>query len=140
METHERRMVSILPLGLLALVLTGCEDVLYDAPAVTYATSDGYVQEPPQQEQASQPMNTEQYADFPIPKENPHGDLRVTSYGLIDVGAKDKPDQRIAAIHMHMALTNNSDQAWTVDTREQRISIAGHGTSVVAFVSKRVLR
>ncbi|HEX4479038.1 MAG TPA: hypothetical protein VH142_28345, partial [Polyangiaceae bacterium] len=125
----------ILPLGIVVLALSGCEDELYDTVPVTYASSEGYAPEQQQQQEAARTVNTELHADFQIPKENPHGDLRVTSYGLVDVGAKNKPDQRIAAVHVRMALTNNSDQSWTIDTREQRLSVEGYGSSVVAFAT-----
>ncbi len=74
-------------------------------------------------------------ADYPIPKDSPRGDLRIASYGLVDVGPQSQSDKRIQAVHLRMTVINNSDLPWTLDTRQQRIDVEGYGTSVAAFAS-----
>src|SRR6516164_9185147 len=121
---------AILRIGIAIFALTGCEDELYEVGPAAYATSEGYAPPTAEQQQAQTLAPQQISADYAIPKENPHGDLRVTSYGLVDVGARDQSDQshRVAALHLRMALTNDSDQPWTIDTREQRISLEGYGS------------
>jgi hypothetical protein len=74
-------------------------------------------------------------ADFMIPSDAPRGDLRVASYGLVDIGPQNKTEERASAIHVRMTLTNDSDVQWTLDVREQRIELGSYGTSVSAFAS-----
>jgi hypothetical protein len=72
-------------------------------------------------------------ADYPIPKEAPRGDVRVASYGIADVGGS--RDDRVRALHLRLTLIDNSDRAWTMDTREQLVDLDGYGRSVAAYAS-----
>jgi len=74
-------------------------------------------------------------ATYPIPRDAPRGNLRIASYGLVDIGPQTQSDKRIVALHLRMTLTNDSDRPWTLDTREQRVALEGFGTSVAAFAS-----
>lgn len=74
-------------------------------------------------------------ADYPIPREAPRGDVRLASYGIVDLGSPSEENDRIRAFHIRMTLIDNTDRPWTVDTREQRIELDGYGTSAAAFVS-----
>ena len=73
-------------------------------------------------------------ADYPIPKEAPRGDVRVASYGIADVGGGSR-DDRVRALHLRLTLIDNSDRAWTMDTREQLVDLDGYGQSVAAYAS-----
>lgn len=76
-------------------------------------------------------------ADYPIPADMPHGDVRVASYGIVDIGPrhpKNKSDE-LRALHLRFTITNNGERDWSFDTREQRVALQGWGTSAAAFVS-----
>ena len=74
-------------------------------------------------------------ADYPIPREAPRGDVRLASYGIVDLGSPTDEHDRIRAFHLRMTLIDDGDRAWTVDTREQRLELDRWGTSAAAFVS-----
>jgi hypothetical protein len=73
-------------------------------------------------------------ADYPIPKEAPRGDVRVASYGIADLGARDR-DDHVRALHLRVTLIDNGARAWTMDTREQLVDLDGYGQSVAAYAS-----
>ena len=77
-------------------------------------------------------------ADYPIPPEKPQGDVRIASFGFADLsphGAPSDEPHALHALHMRVVVANNSDKPWTVDTREQRLELAGGGKSAPAFAS-----
>ncbi len=74
-------------------------------------------------------------ADYPVPREAPRGDVRLASYGIVDLGSPTDEHDRIRAFHLRMTLIDNGDQPWTLDAREQRIELDRWGTSVAAFAS-----
>lgn len=109
-----------LPLGpLLALLLAGCgsADYAYVPAHAPTAEVGGRVA-----------------ADYPIPAQSPKGDMRVLSYGLVsaatDTGANARP-----ALHVRLVVTNSSARPWSIDTREQQITVAGQPATGVAFAS-----
>jgi hypothetical protein len=73
--------------------------------------------------------------DYPIPPQAPKGDVRIASFGMTNLTAKATPQEKIRAVHLRMIVANNSDTPWQVDTREQRLDLAGFGPSVPAFAS-----
>lgn len=77
-------------------------------------------------------------ADYPIPQERPTGDVRVASFGFVDLGAKGAPRDEahsLHALHLRMVVSNNSRKPWTLDTRQQRVDLRGRGRSLPAFAS-----
>ncbi len=74
-------------------------------------------------------------ADYRVPQESPHGDVRVASYGIVDLGSANDPRDRIRAFHLRMTLIDDGEAPWTMDTREQRLDLEGWGSSAAAFAS-----
>lgn len=76
-------------------------------------------------------------ASYPIPADMPHGDVRVASYGIVDIGPRHpkNPADELRALHLRFTIDNNGDRAWTFDTSQQRIALTGYGLSAPAWVS-----
>jgi hypothetical protein len=66
-------------------------------------------------------------AHYEIPAQAPQGDVRIASFGIAKVQRQDMPDQKQRMVHLRMIVANNSQQHWTVDTREVRINLPGAG-------------
>lgn len=73
-------------------------------------------------------------ADYPIPAQSPKGQLKVLSYGVVSAGT-DSGDNARPALHVRLVVTNSSARPWSLDTREQQVTIAGHPGIGVAFAS-----
>lgn len=73
-----------------------------------------------------------------IPENDPHGDLRVLSYGIekLTSGDPDEPsaDDDIATLHLRVVVENTGSKPWTFDTRDQRLDADGFGAESPAFV------
>ncbi len=106
-------------LALLFSALVGCaanSDYLY-APRTANATDNGLPS-----------------VRTPIPPDVPAGAVQVTSYGIADVGAEGESD--VPMLIVRMAIDNTSSATpLTVDTREERVHIAGEGESRAAYVN-----
>jgi hypothetical protein len=74
-------------------------------------------------------------ADYRVPRAAPRGDVRLASYGMVDLGSPNDEADRIRAFHLRVTLIDDSDRPWTMDTRDQRLDLDGWGTSVAAFAS-----
>jgi uncharacterized membrane protein YgcG len=74
-------------------------------------------------------------ADYAIPPQAPRGDLRIASYGIEPLSPEGGDDESVGSLHIRLAITNKSDQPWTIDTREQQAALEGHATSTPAFAS-----
>jgi hypothetical protein len=74
-------------------------------------------------------------ADYPIPPNAPQGDLRIASYGITDVSPNAAPRESLRALHLRVALANDSAATWTFDTRQQSIDLSGRGPLAPAFSS-----
>lgn len=75
-------------------------------------------------------------ANYQIPPELPQGDARVATFGIAKIRPRGAPDNAyIRALHVRLVVANNSDQPWTLDTREQRVVLPGNGQSRPAFAS-----
>jgi hypothetical protein len=74
-------------------------------------------------------------ADYPIPPNGAQGDVKIASFGLTDVAARNAPRERLRAIHLRVVLADNGPTAWTFDTREQRLDLNGVGPLVPGFAS-----
>jgi hypothetical protein len=73
-------------------------------------------------------------ADYPIPAQSPKGQLRVLSYGVVSAGT-DTGESARPAMHVRLVVTNSSARPWSLDTREQRVTVAGQAATGVAFAS-----
>jgi hypothetical protein len=57
-------------------------------------------------------------AFYPLPTQNPQGDVRVASFGISKLkGANMPKDAR--ALHVRMVVSNESARTWSIDTSEQ---------------------
>jgi len=71
-----------------------------------------------------------------IPQEQPQGAVEVTSYGVTQLSPA---HGQVRALHVRMVVTNDGDDAaWTLDTRQQLVSIAGEGQSRAVYVNSDV--
>src|SRR5512135_1895473 len=101
---------------LAALVLPGCADE-YDTVPLYNATSAA--------DPAAAQQPTILSVDYPIPADSPRGDVRVASYGLVDLGTQTQSAQHLQAVRVRLSVSNRSNAQWTIDTREQRIDLPG---------------
>jgi hypothetical protein len=111
--------------------LTRCLMVALPALATACATEYTYVPRPGIEE----PMGNRPAAEYAIPPEAPRGELQVASYGIVHVASQAAPDEYLHALHLRVIVRNDSDQPWTLDTREQRVELDGRGQSAPAFAS-----
>lgn len=74
-------------------------------------------------------------AGYAIGAQPPTGDLRVASWGVEDLSPNDGSGQTISALHVRVLVTNPGGPAWTLDTREQGMSLQGRGSSTPAFAT-----
>jgi hypothetical protein len=72
-------------------------------------------------------------AEYPIPADMPHGDVRVASFGIVEVAARGAPAQTTRALHLRFTISNNEKRDWTFDTGDQRVELHGYGSSVATF-------
>jgi len=61
-----------------------------------------------------------QAASYSIPADAPRGDVRIASFGIVQV-ARNAP----RALHVRMVIANESDRAWSMDARQQVAVIGG---------------
>jgi hypothetical protein len=73
-------------------------------------------------------------AEYPIPAQSPKGQLAVLSYGVVWAGTDTEPNAR-PALHVRLLVTNSSARPWSLDTREQEVTVAGQPATGVAFAS-----
>jgi hypothetical protein len=100
---------------LAALALAACDREYVYTPAVTTtsATSGG----------PSSPI------------EALRGDVQLTSSGFEEIQPGELDEAREPALHVRMAVKNESDKTWFVDGSEQLISLPDHGASRPALVT-----
>ena len=109
-----------IPLLIAAVALCACSEEYVYRPAVNpSATVAGHVA-----------------AYYEIPPEAPRGSVRLAALGFSDL--EPRGGAAVRAVHLRMVVANNSPTGpWTIDTREQRIDLPGHGTSRPAYVGTR---
>jgi len=107
-------------------------NILPAALAVLCACASTYVYNP--EENATATIRGRTAAYYQIPPAAPRGDVRIASFGIAEIVPPGASAGEVArAIHLRLVVANNSDQPWSVDTREQRIAIPGQGESVPAY-------
>ncbi|MGH7438467.1 MAG: hypothetical protein ACRENE_22505, partial [Polyangiaceae bacterium] len=119
MSTHPPAP-AVLTLVVAAFTATGCAEAEY-----------AYVPE----QNATAALGGQVAADYPIPPSTPTGDVRLASYGVAELAPPGGSGRRLYAIHLHMSIADNGSAPFTVDTREQRLDLEGHGMSAPAFAS-----
>ncbi len=104
------------------LLLAGCVD-------------QAYVYTPA--EQATATMNGRLAARYEIPPGAPRGDVRIASFGVVDIEQPRRPDaDEIAALHVRFAVSNDAGAGpWTVDTRRIQADLRGVGDAGVPMVA-----
>jgi hypothetical protein len=101
-----------------ALALAACEHTYLYEPAVS--TTSATV--------AGRPASY-----YTIPPESPRGHIRIATMGLAEIQPTEENGPEVHALHLRMVVANNSDKAWTVDTREQRAILPRGGESRPAY-------
>ena len=61
------------------------------------------------------------------------GAMRVAAYGVDPLTPTNAPEQRLDALHVRVVVSNTGAQPWTLDTREQSLTLGERGTSTPAF-------
>lgn len=85
-------------------------------------------------EQATATMNGRLAARYEIPPGAPRGDVRVASFGVVDIVEQD--EREIPALHVRFAISNDAGAGpWTVDTRRIQADLRGFGDAGVPMVS-----
>jgi len=73
-------------------------------------------------------------ARYPVPPEAPHGDVYVTSFGIVDVDVA--PGTKAPLLHVRLAVSNNGGaEPWQVDARQQVVDLGPEGRSRPAYVN-----
>lgn len=86
-------------------------------------------------EQATASIRGTTAARYAIPPESPAGDVRVASFGVMDIEQQDEGGE-IAALHVRLVVSNDSGaRPWLVDTRHVRAELRGAGDAGVPLVS-----
>ncbi|AKT42578.1 hypothetical protein [Chondromyces crocatus] len=99
--------VGLLGAGVLGAALLGC------SPSYVYLPG----------EQLTAVVEGQPAARYPLPPEAPTGDVRVHSYGVVELEVKGEDDE-IAALHVALWLSNDAgSQPWTLDTRAVRVEL-----------------
>jgi hypothetical protein len=62
-------------------------------------------------------------AVYGMPPESPRGDVRVAMLGIGSVSALGSQETPADAIHVTLAVSNRSEETWTVDPSEQRLTL-----------------
>jgi hypothetical protein len=70
---------------------------------------------------------------YPIPPESPRGEVYVTSFGFTDVDVTS--GQTVDLLHARLAVVNHGPGMWTLDGREQALSVPGQPTIGAAFLN-----
>jgi len=86
-------------------------------------------------EQATATIEGTTAARYLIPPEAPAGDVRIASFGLMDIEQPER-DREIAALHVRLVVSNDAGQkTWVLDTRQVRAELRGAGDAGVPLVS-----
>lgn len=67
-----------------------------------------------------------------IPRDAPRGDVRVVTFGIAPLQPEDDPLATVRALHVSLVVSNRSDETWTILGDEQRVSLGGTGSPIVA--------
>ncbi len=107
----------LLALGMLTVAFVGCSSARY---AYVPAASPG-------------PTGGEIASLYRVPSDRPRGDVEVTSFGV-------EHPHGVAALRVRIVVSNNDDQPWSIDTRQQFADIPGVGRVTPLFVTVPYVR
>ncbi|MCU1279902.1 MAG: uncharacterized protein JWM53_3448 [bacterium] len=100
------------------------------------ACAPKYVYQP--EANATATMKGRVAADYQIPSTTaPQGDVRLASFGMSKIASSKMPDQSQKAVHVRMIVNDNSQAAWTLDTRQQVIVFPGGQQVAPGLVTTR---
>ena len=71
-------------------------------------------------------------AMYPVPPEDPLGDVRVTTFGMARLFPEDDDGAPVWAIHVALVVTNHGNETWWVDGTEQSMRLESGGALVSA--------
>ncbi|HLK92636.1 MAG TPA: hypothetical protein VKZ18_22265 [Polyangia bacterium] len=71
-------------------------------------------------------------AQYPVPPQNPQGEVYVTSFGFADL--EDGPPG-VPLLHARLAVSNGSSSTWTVNAGDQRLLAPGQPARGPTFVN-----
>jgi hypothetical protein len=72
-------------------------------------------------------------ARYPIPPEAPQGEAWITSFGFTDMEVE--AGRNATLLHARLAVSNASQNVWTVDGREQALAAPGQAPQGAAFLN-----
>jgi hypothetical protein len=81
------------------------------------------------------PMSADTVARYAIPAGAAQGELRVMSYGVVDVRPANASAPPLHALHLRAIVQNDSTANWTFDTREQLLDLGRSGPCAPAFAA-----
>jgi hypothetical protein len=85
-------------------------------------------------EQATASVLGRPAARYEVPPEEPHGDVRVATFGVTGVDVGD--EETVPSLHVRLIVSNDSGAApWLLDTRDIRAQFAGRPPLSPAFVN-----
>ena len=104
-------IIRSIEVSVLAAALVGCASTSYVyRPASAAAPETGYMM-----------------ARYGVPAEAPRGEVFVTSFGVTRLAVA--PNVEAPMLHVRVGVANNAAPTpWTIDAREQRLTIAGGGS------------
>lgn len=89
------------------------------------------------EERATATLGGRTAASYALPSDrNQQGALRVASYGVSEL-KQNGDDDALKAIHLRMAVSDNSGQPMLVDTREQRLQLPDGRQLAPAYASAK---
>jgi hypothetical protein len=75
-------------------------------------------------------------ASYPLPPERPSGSITIATLGFSTLPERGSVTKRVErALDVRMLVTNQSDQMWKVDTREQRLELGNGALIPVVFAA-----
>jgi hypothetical protein len=99
-------LIAVLPVAPVAL--SSCAPTRYSYAPVTTTGAD---------------LGGASAAVYGVPPEAPRGDVRVAMLGISSVSPLGSQESPADAIHVALAVSNRSDETWTVDPSEQRLTL-----------------
>jgi hypothetical protein len=105
---REQAMKLSLAAVIAAVALWGCAPTRYSYAPVTTTSAD---------------LEGASAAVYGMPPEAPRGDVRIAMLGVSSISAIGTQESKSDAIHLALSVSNRSDETWTVDPSEQRVSV-----------------
>ena len=99
------------------------------AAALGGCATDRYLYRPTEHATASLPENGFPAALYQVPPGQPQGEVKIASLGVQKL--EDPPGPHLI---LRMVVTNNSDEPWSVDTTQQKVTFAGVAVGPIAPV------